>query len=650
MKKLPMKTPDLTQVNIEKIALLFPNVITEKEDEEGNIVKGIDFDLLKQELSKEIVEDTTERYRLDWPGKKRSLLKANTPISKTLRPVREDSVNFDTTENLYIEWDNFDALKILQESYLGKIKMIYIDPPYNTGKDFVYRDNFTQSREDYEEDIWWKDEEWWKLFKNTDTNGRFHSDWLSMMYERLLIARDLLKDDGVIFISIDDNELYNLKKICDELYWEENYISTIIRNTNSSKNQSLFVSVSHEYCLIYAKNIDTLKIKHNDRSRSVPKNNFEEYMKKISQLQKEWLTNDEITNELKILTKYPRFIDFVNYRYFDEKGLYMKWDLGWVPNGSKVPIINPLTWEYDPLPPWGFRFSPQKMLELVRDKKIHFHTDWSLPRFKRYLSENEEQRPKSIMSDDQRPDVRLLQDFNTPFDNPKQLDFIKRIVWIFDNDSIILDFFSGSSTTAHAIMQHNVEDGWNRKWIMVQLPEETDPESEAYKAWYKYITEIGKERIRRAWKKILEENKDKEWIKNLDIWFRVYRTDDTNMKDIYYHPSKISQDKLGFFVDNIKEDRTSEDLLTQVILDLGLTLDLSIESKKIKGNTVFFVAQNSLVACFDAKIDFSIVDEIAKLQPLKVVFRDSCFADDKDRINVENRLKRLSPETVVSVI
>lgn len=651
-KKLSMHTPDLTQANIEKIAQLFPQVITEAEDDTGNIVKKVDFDLLKQHLSKELVEDTTERYRLDRPGKKRALLKANTPITKTLRPVKEDSVNRETTENLYLEGDNFEILKILQESYLGKIKMIYIDPPYNTGKDFVYKDNFNVSKDEYEEEIGAKDEEGGKLFKNSDTNGRYHSDWLSMMYSRLTVARDLLKDDGVIFMSIDDNEVHNLRKIADEIFGEENFIANIIRNTNSSKNQSLFVSVSHEYCLIYTKNIETLKIKHYEIKWKVAKNNIDEYLKKVKQLQSEGMSLTEISEELKTLTKYPRFMDFTNYWYFDEKWLYMKDNMGGVTNGNQNTIFNPLTQKIDPIPPGGFRFSDDKLKELINENRIHFHEDGSLPRLKRYLSENEEQRPKSIMSDDQRPDYSILQAFNTPFDNPKQLSFMNRIIGIMDPDSIILDFFSWSATTAHAVMQLNGEDWWNRKWIMAQLPEQTDPESEAYKAWYNYITEIWKERIRRAGKKILEDYKDKlaERETPLDIWFRVYKTDATNMKDVFYHPSTLQQTQLELFASNIKEERTPEDLLTQVMLDLGLTLDLPLETKTIKGNTVFFVAGNSLVACFDQKIDFAIVDEIAECQPLKVVFRDASFADDKDRINVETRMKRLSPETVVSVL
>lgn len=652
VSKLDMQTTNITHQNIEALAQLFPTVVTETLDEDGKPRKTIDFDLLRQQLSSGIVEWPEERYRLDRPGKRRSLLKANTPITKTLRPVKEDSVNWESTQNLYIEWDNFEVLKILQESYLGKVKMIYIDPPYNTGKDFVYRDNFRVSKDEYEEELDLTDEEGWKLVKNTDTNGRFHSDWLSMMYERLIVARDLLKDDGVIFMSIDDNEVHNLRKIADEIFGEENFIAQVIRNTNSSKNQSTFFSISHDYSIIYAKNTSVLNESMWNNKREVDKNNVDAYVKKIRELQKMWLSNDDITEELKELTKYPRFIDFTNYRYVDERGVYRKHDLWGVKNWNNTPIVNPLTGKKDPLPPWGFRYTEEKLQQLISEDRIHFHTDWSLPTVKRYLNDNLKQRPKWIMSDDQRPDYSLLKSFWLEFDNPKQLAFMKRIISILDKDALILDFFSWSATTAHAVMELNAEDWWSRQHIQVQLPEEVEEWSEAYKAGYEYITEIGKERIRRAGQKILEDHADKlaERETPLDIWFRVYRVDSSNMKDVYYHPSDVDQKNLWIFETNIKEERTPEDLLVQVMLDLSLELSLPIETKTLSWNTVFFVNNNALVACFDENINFAIIDEIAEVQPLKVVFRDSCFRDDKDKINVDNRFQRLSPETVVRVI
>lgn len=647
MKKLDLQTPDLTEVNITKIAQLFPQVVTEAEDEDGKLIKKVDFDLLRQELSKDIVEDTTERYRLDRPGKKRSILKANTPITKTLRPVKEDSVNWDTTENLYLEWDNFEILKILQESYLGKIKMIYLDPPYNTGKDFVYKDDFKVSKDEYEAEIWTKDEEWWRLFKNTDTNGRYHSDWLSMMYSRLTIARDLLTDDWVIFMSIDDNEVTNLKKICDEVFGEENFIEIFIVRSNPRWNQAKkYTASEHEYIITYSKDIAKISLLWFDKEEGDFNKKDEDWrLYRELGLRKRWAgaRRQDAPNQF-----YPI--------YYNEKTK----DISTVESIWYIDILPKLSDGSD----WRWRWAKKTVEENKKSLIIrHVKRDWSL--FydvfeKDYFDSDKLTKIKSIFyekefnQENATEELKILFKDNKPFDYPKPVYTIKYILNSIDfqKDDIILDFFSWSATTAHAVMQLNAEDGWNRKFIMAQLPEETDPESEAYKAGYKYITDIGKERIRRAGKKILEENKDTLAKREtpLDIWFRVYKTDSSNMKDVYYHPSQISQDKLGLFVSNVKDDRTPEDLLTQVMLDLGLTLDLSIEEKKIKGNKVFFVAGNSLVACFDQKIDFAIVDEIAESQPLKVVFRDASFADDKDRINVETRMKRLSPETIVSVI
>ena len=647
MDKLRMESPDLTAQNIDRIAALFPNCITEMLDEEHSTPekkvykRAVNFELLKQMLSPDVV-DGDERYEFTWVGKKAAIVEANKPIRKTLRPCVEESKNWDTTENLYIEGDNLEVLKLLQESYLGKVKMIYIDPPYNTGNDFIYADDFMRSQEEENEQMGMYDEDDNRLFKNTDTNGRFHSDWCSMIYSRLMLARNLLSEDGVIFVSIDDGEQENLKRILNESFGESNFIATIVRNTNSSKNQSLFVSVSHEYCLIYAKNIETLKIKHAESKWSVPKNNINEYIAKVKQLQKEGLTLDEITEELKTLTKYPRFVDFTNYWYFDERGLYSKGDLGGVPNGNKQPLWNPITQSYDPVPPGGFRFNPEKLEQLSKEGRIHFHTDGSLPRIKRYLDENLNQRPKSIMSDDQRPDSSMMQEFNTPFDNPKQLAFIKRVTGIADNDSIILDFFSGSATTAHAVMQLNAEDGGHRKFIMVQLPEKCDEKSEAYKAGYKNICEIGKERIRRAGEKIKSESP--MTTQDLDIGFRVLKLDDSNMKDVYYAPDDYDQGMLAGLESNIKEDRTDLDLLFGCLIDWGLPLSLPYSSEKIDGCTVHTYNDGDLIACFDANIPESVVKEIAKRKPLRAVFRDSGFASSPEKINVFEIFKLYMPE------
>lgn len=655
MRKPKFETPDLTSENIEKIAALFPNCITEMLDEERSTPekkvykRAINFELLKQMLSPDVV-DGDEAYEFTWVGKKAAIVEANKPIRKTLRPCVAESKDWDTTENLYIEGDNLEVLKLLQESYLGKVKMIYIDPPYNTGNDFIYADDFKMESEEWKVEIGEWSEEGDRLFKNTDTNGRFHSDWCSMIYSRLMLARNLLSEDGVIFVSIDDGEQENLKRILNESFGESNFIATIVRNTNSSKNQSLFVSVSHEYCLIYAKNIETLKIKHAESKWSVPKNNINEYIAKVKQLQKEGLTLDEITEELKTLTKYPRFVDFTNYWYFDERGLYSKGDLGGVPNGNKQQLWNPITQSYDPVPPGGFRFNPEKLEQLSKEGRIHFHTDGSLPRIKRYLDENLNQRPKSIMSDDQRPDSSMMQEFNTPFDNPKQLAFIKRITGIADDDSIILDFFSGSATTAHAVMQLNAEDGGHRKFIMVQLPEKCDESSEAYKAGYKNICEIGKERIRRAGEKILKEQlaNNNSTLNSpnskLDIGFRVLKLDSTNMKDVYYAPCDYDQDFLHQLESNIKDDRTDLDLLFGCLIDWGLPLSLPYKSEQIDGCTVHTYNDGDLIACFDANVPESVVKEIAQRKPLRAVFRDSGFASSPEKINVFEIFKLYMPE------
>jgi adenine-specific DNA-methyltransferase len=635
MDKLKMKTSDLTDENIGKIAELFPNVITEKEGKNGKIVKAIDFDLLRQELSKDLVEDDNERYRLDWPGKKASLLKANTPIDKTLRPNRESSVDFDKTENVYIEGDNFEVLKVLQESYLNKIKMIYIDPPYNTGKDFVYRDNTTQSREEYEEELGVEDEEGGKLFRNTDTNGRFHSDWLSMMYERLVVARDLLKDDGVIFMSIDDNEVANLRKIGDEIFGEENLIAQLPRSTtNKGKNDEQKIATSHDYVLMYG------KIKRLSRNKD------------FSSLNRYKLKDDrgkyyaEATLD-SVSLPYSKSLDFeiqINGKkikpiVYNGKKTCWRWSKDLVEFGKKNNLI------------------VEKKGRLYTKTYLNYEISKNNGNYKLVEKEVGGTFRSQLLMDykfSNNEASRALKDLKLPFSYSKPITLVQQLIKLLpeSDDSIILDFFSGSATTAHAVMQLNAEDGGNRKFIMAQLPEKTDEKSEAFKAGYKTISEIGMERIRRAGKKILEDNAEKlkERETPLDIGFRVYKTDSTNMKDVYYNPAELKQSSLLDMVDNIKDDRTPEDLLTQVMLDLGLTLDLPIETKRIKSNTVFFVADNSLVACFDKNIDFEIVDEIAKVKPLKVVFRDACFKDDKDRINVEERFKRLSPETSIKVI
>jgi len=652
-----MSTPDLTDVNIEKIGALFPNIITETRNESGEIIKAVDFDLLKQVLSKSLVEDENERYRLDWPGKKASLLKANTPITKTLRPCREESVNFDTTENLYIEGDNFEVLKILQESYLGRIKMIYIDPPYNTGNDFIYRDNFSKNKDEYEQELGLTDEEGGKLFKNTDTNGRYHSDWLSMMYERLLVSRDLLRDDGVIFISIDDNEIHNLRKICDEVFGEENFIAELALQVNPrGRHLDKFIAKTHEMVLIYGKFIDS-----SDTMTGVKKEGgmIEEYNREDS--------NGKYRN-LGLRNRNQAFNPITRPKLFYP--LYVN------PSNRKVSIMKDDIFTEEVLPitsdgvktcwTWG-KDKVVKENELLTAEK--YGEEWRIFR-KDYLLKQDGKISTTLLKS-----VWIEKEINNDYGRkvikdlfgypvmafPKSVELIKKMIVAGSGDGdIILDFFSGSATTAHAIMNLNAEDKGNRKFIMVQLPEICDEKSEAFKAGYKTIAEIGKERIRRAGKKIVEELKHKNRQlelgdapgdpSRLDIGFRVYKTDSSNMKDVFYHPVELDQKMLTSLESNLKEERTPEDLLTQVILDLGLELTLPIEIKQILGNTVYFVQTNALVACFDENVDFNIVDHIADHKPLRVVFRDASFVDDKDRINVEERFKRLSPETKVTVI
>lgn len=678
MDKLNMETPDLTDKHINDIGSLFPNVITETRDENGEVKRAVDFDLLRQMLSKDLVEDGDERYRLDWPGKKASLLKANTPITKTLRPCIEESSGMDGTpgkfdsENVYIEGDNFEVLKILQESYLGKVKMIYIDPPYNTGNDFIYKDDFKVSKEEYEEEFGTTDEEGGKLFKNTDTNGRFHSDWLSMMYERLIIARDFLRDDGVIFISIDDDEQANIRKLGDEVFGNSHFISVLVWE---KKKKGTFLSNTitnvKEYIFVYAKD----------------KSIFNGLIGEINYSQETYpCVNASNKREIR---KIPAGIKskYKEDDFFLKKGSTISASTMDLVLHSDLLIENGLL-KNELIIEGNWRYRQELMTEYAKNDELYITQDLYLrrivnaPREKTLkdllarVGDDDNNSHRSIdinnlfsdgwgSNEDAEEEIRILLDQKGIMDFPKPKKLIEKLcVSIRDKNALIMDFFSGSATTAHAVSHLNSLDGGSRKSILIQLPEKTykvvndekvpldGTSGEAFKSGYKTIAEIGKERIRRAGKKILEENADKLKARKtpLDIGFRVYKTDTSNMKDVFYHPSSLKQDQLDFLESNIKEDRTPEDLLTQVVLDLGLELSLPIEKKKIKGNDVFFVQTNSLVACFDDAIDFGIIDEIAKLQPLKVVFKDASFRDDKDRINLEERFKRLSPETKIAVL
>ncbi|PCE64981.1 site-specific DNA-methyltransferase [Sediminicola luteus] len=619
-EKLDLTSPDFVNENFEKLAELFPNCVTESA--EG---KAIDFDLLKQELSHAVVEGNKERYRLEWPGKKEAIVTANLPTTKTLRPVREDSVDFDNTENLYIEGDNLEVLKLLQESYLGKIKMIYIDPPYNTGKDFVYKDNFSNDRQEELLDSGQIDELNQRLIANPETSGRYHSDWLSMIYPRLKLSRNLLTDDGVIFISIGEDEVQNLKKICEEIFGGNNFIAQIVWQKKFSRaNDATYFSTMHDYILCVAK-------KHK--------------------------LNDPIGFELQLLPRTLEEASGYSNPDNDPRGEWTSVVLSTKSGSASLiyEIVTPSGRKC--FPPdgrfWGVKKS--KFEELVEDNRIWFGKNGEgIPRLKTFFSEVQSGlRPNTLWFHEEvghnqegRQELKKLFDDKGYFDGPKPVRLLKQILHVANTkDSIILDFFSGSATTAHATFLLNTEDGGNRKFIQVQLPEAIDEDSEAFKDGFKNICEIGQERIRRASKKIKEETGA-----DIDYGFRVYRLDESNMEDVYYKPQEYSQDKLDLFADNVKSDRTPDDLLAQVMLDWGLPLSLKIEKANIEGKNVFKVAENSLYACFDEGIDEALAKALAEEKPLRIVFKDSGFKDDTAKTNVKQLLKQLSPETEMKVI
>ncbi|MDN5278566.1 MAG: adenine-specific DNA-methyltransferase [Clostridiales bacterium] len=637
MEKLKMHSPNLTQENIARIRELFPGCVTEAHDNDGKVKLAVDFDQLRQELSEVIVEGPQERYHLNWPGKREALLAANAPIAKTLRPCREESVDFDTTENLFIEGDNLDALKLLQENYLGKIKMIYIDPPYNTGKDFIYSDNFAETADEFLLESGQKDEEGNRLVSNSDSNGRFHSDWLSMMYSRLKLARNLLKDDGVIFISIDDGEQANLKRVCDEILGERNFVANIVwQKKQSPQNDATYFSAMHDHILVYAKiakatRSDSFGWDRNLLPRDEQQNS--RYSNPDEDPRGDWASVDCTCNKTSI----------------ERPNLY-------------YPIINPNNGqEVWPSTQRVWRYEKSTMDQLLSENRISWGQEGNnFPRQKRFLSEVQDGIVPStwwtreFSSDNQAARRELRSIFRADegdFNTPKPIGLITRMLQISTTDKdLVLDFFAGSSSTAHAVMQLNAEDQGNRKFIMVQLPEECDEKSEAFKAGYKTIAEISKERIRRAGKKIKEENP--LTTKELDIGFRVLKVDSSNLADIYYTPDSAKQDILHFAIDNIKPDRTSEDLLFQVLLDWGVELSLPIKKEKVADLEVYFVDNNALAACFvkNGEINDDFCKELAKRQPLRAVFRDSGFKDDSAKINAEQIFKLLSPHTELKAI
>lgn len=627
MDKLKMESQNIVGSNINKIAQLFPNCVTERKGKDGKTKLAIDFEKLQAELSDDIIGEGEERYQFTWPDKRAANRLANTPTTMTLRPCREDSVDFDKTQNIYIEGDNLDVLKVLRETYLGKVKMIYIDPPYNTGNDFVYNDDFANGKDKFEQASGFFDEEGNQTIdpmqRNTESNGRFHTDWLNMMYPRLKVARDLLTDDGVIFISIDDNEQANVKKICDEIFGENNFISQIIwERAFAPINLKKHFSVSHDYILCYSKNKDKsicFGLKRNEES-------FSRYSNPDNDSRGVWQSDNSTVGPV-----------------IAEKVYEIK-----LPSGRKILPPNGRCWLY----------TKKRFQEMIDDNRIWFGPKGdNVPRVKRFLSEVKQGiTPMSIWkysevghSQEAAQKLKSLFGGKDLFDYPKSVELIKRCVILYTKlDDIILDFFSGSATTAHAVMQLNAEDGENRKFIMVQLPELTDEKSEAYKAGYKNICEIGKERIRRAGKKIKEDNKDKEGIEKLDIGFRVLKLDTSNMEDVYYTPQEFDEQKL--FTDNVKADRTNEDLLFQVMLDLGIELSAKIEVKEIAGKTVHIVDENYLVACFDEDVNETTIKEIAKLKPVYFVMRDASAANDNVIDNFEQIFRHYSPETTCRIL
>ena len=666
MEKLKMQSHDVIGSNTQKIAQLFPNCITERLGKDGKPELAIDFEKLQAELSNEIIAEGEERYQFTWPDKRAAVRLANTPTAMTLRPCCEESVDFDNTQNLYIEGDNLDVLKVLRETYLGKVKMIYIDPPYNTGNDFVYNDDFAQGKDDFEQSSGLFDEEGNQTIdpmqRNTESNGRFHTDWLNMIYPRLKVARDLLSEDGVIFISIDDNEIENLRKVCDEIFGSENIVANLVWE-QGRKSMAAQVAINHEYCLVYCKN-RRLCI---DYDNSVPNKNWRTLKQGLDKIYAEVdrlsaLYGSDIEKIEKGLAAFYKSLPDSDpakaqshYRRFDPcLGIYYQGDISQgTGKGGRFPIIHPKTGLPCKCPSGGWRFSESKLPELLRENRIAFGADeTTVPCLKRFLKEVEYEVFASVFYKDGRGASKRLDSLMSAhlFDYPKDEDIIKKFVSLVTSyestDSLILDFFSGSATTAHAVMQLNAEDGGNRSFIMVQLPEKTDEKSEAYKAGYKNICEIGKERIRRAGKKVKEEAGLS--AQNLDTGFRVLKLDSSNMEDVYYTPQEFELQSL--FNENVKADRTNEDLLFQVMLDLGIELSAKIECKQIAGKCVHFVDDNYLVACFDRDVNESTITEIAKLQPIYFVMRDASAANDNVIDNFEQIFKHYSPDTNCRII
>ena len=671
MDKLKFETPDMVAGNIEKIGALFPAAITEMRGEDGQIKKGINFEVLKQLLSRDVV-DGDECYEFTWVGKKAAMAEAARPITKTLRPVKEDSRDWDTTQNLYIEGDNLEVLKILQESYLGKVKMIYIDPPYNTGNDFIYADDFMRSQKMENEKMGMYDEEKNRLFKNTDTNGRFHSDWCSMILSRLLLSRNLLTEDGAIFISIDENEVNTLKAICDEAFGASNFIAELIWSAGR-KNDSKYISVSHEYVLCYFKNAQYIK-EHKILWRE-KKQGLSDIYAEYDRLKK--IYGDDYASIEKGLKGWYKALpdshpakDHAHYCRVDRNGIFFADNISWPGGGGpKYQVLHPLTHKPVKIPSRGWLTNESTMAEWIKQGRVEFGKDEnSVPTLKSYLKDREYSVPYSVFYKDGRAASKRLATLmgDKVFENPKDEEIIQRIIQFCgtDHGDIVLDFFSGSATTAHALFLANAEQNLHRKFILVQLPEEIDPQKETSEKARKVaqnavnlldsigaahtICEIGKERIRRAGDKIKADNP--LGTQDLDTGFRVFRVDSSNMKDVYYQPEELDQQSMFDLVSNIKDDRTDMDLLYACLLDWGVEIHLPHTSTDLDSCTVHDVDNGALMACFSPNVPRSVVEYMAKQQPLRAVFRDSAFASDDAKINVTEIFKNLSPDTKVKVI
>ena len=639
MDKLKMESHDVTGSNINKIARLFPNCVTERLGKSGKLELAIDFEKLEAELSNDILAEGEERYQFTWPDKRATNRLANTPTTMTLRPCREESVDFDNTQNLYIEGDNLDVLKVLRETYLGKVKMIYIDPPYNTGNDFVYNDEFAQGKSEFEQNSGLFDEEGNQtidpMLRNTESNGRFHTDWLNMIYPRLKVARDLLSEDGVIFISIDDNEERNLKNICDEVFGNSNFIAMLPTVMNLKGNQDEYAFAgTHEYTCVYTKNRELksfgyFDIDESDDEFSSWENDEIGCYKKGANLKS---TGVNAPREKRPNLFFPIYIngDFFSLDYFEGAT-----EIFPITDGKEMSW----RWSKD-------KFNNEKHNVIISNEngKISLYK-----KQRPALGELPTKKPKTLFYKPEYSSgngtLQIKELFGEKiFNNPKPYGLVKDFIKVgTDNNAIILDFFSGSSSSAHAVMKLNAEDGGNRKFIMVQLPELTDEKSEAYKAGYKNICEIGKERIRRAGKKIKEENADKEGIDKLDTGFRVLKHDSSNMEDVYYTPQEFDEQSL--FSENVKPDRSSEDLLFQVMLDLGIELSAKIEVRQMAGKNVHFVDGSYLIACFDKDVNESAITEIARLKPVYFVMRDASAANDNVIDNFEQIFRHYSPAT-----